>query len=310
MKVISSQKINHQINFSVLNFEPKKLLKDHVRIQVKSASLTSGDKALIKMKSKKKTSYIPGQFFTGIITEVGYAVKDFTVGSRVVGFLKDGALQEEVLVKTDQIALLPDNMSYDQGVSLIFGGTTALHFLSENFHVMPDKRICIYGASGEVGYLSLQLMIAYGFDVTAFASQKHHEDLLSLGVRECIDYKEHSILESYKLYDVIFDTVGKIDVESLLPKLDQEQVFISTQLSTTLLKKKVTNKFRKRGSVMMWIANISNHMLKTLLQLWELDQIKGKIDSVYDEKDIATAYGQLTSGKKNGSIIIHFNKED
>ncbi len=78
-------------------------------------------------------------------------------------------------------------MSYDEAVSLCFGGSTALHFFDRG-KLTAGESILINGASGAVGIVAVQLAKHRGAEVTAVCSSANLDLVRSLGADHVIDY--------------------------------------------------------------------------------------------------------------------------
>jgi NADPH2:quinone reductase len=117
--------------------------------------------------------YVLGADGSGTLTKVGKGVKRFRVGDRVYGYnalsAKNGFYAEYTVLKADEIAPLPDGLTLEAGGAMPADAITALCGL-ELLRLEPEDEIVIFGASGGIGHLAVQLAKRMGARVFAVAS--------------------------------------------------------------------------------------------------------------------------------------------
>jgi len=133
---------------------------------------------------------VVGVDFAGDVTEVGSAA-DLRVGDRVVGgtdFSRKqlGSYANEVVVRDEQCAVLPPEVSFEQAASLPVPGVTALNCLTLG-SVTSGSRVLVLGASGGVGLATLQLARARGAKCVGVCSTRNVALVESYGA-VAIDY--------------------------------------------------------------------------------------------------------------------------
>lgn len=106
----------------------------------------------------------PGWDFAGVVEEAANTGEGPKAGTRIVGFLRDGAWAERVRVAPHAVAALPDNVTDAQAATLPVAGLTALHALRQGGLLLGQK-VLIDGASGGAGHLAVQLAAASGAQV-------------------------------------------------------------------------------------------------------------------------------------------------
>jgi NADPH:quinone reductase-like Zn-dependent oxidoreductase len=110
-------------------------------------------------------------------------VTRFRVGDAVVAFpgAAMGAHAAYVRVPRGRpLAPKPDGLSWEEAAALLFGGTTALHYLRVA-RVKPGERVLVLGASGAVGVAAVQLARHGGAEVTAVCSAANAALVKELG---------------------------------------------------------------------------------------------------------------------------------
>ena len=126
------------------------------------------------LDQKPKFPYVLGTDGAGTVAAVGKNVKDFKEGDRVyaaeLGNPKGGFYAEYAVVKAENASLIPSGLSMDQAAVLPSDGFTALTGLEDVLQLQPDESIMIFGASGGIGHLAVQLAKRLGARVFAVAS--------------------------------------------------------------------------------------------------------------------------------------------
>ncbi|WP_404363641.1 NADP-dependent oxidoreductase [Corallococcus coralloides] len=121
-----------------------------------------------------KFPYVPGADGAGEVIAVGKKVKDFKVGDQIYGsaFLssKGGFYAEYVAVKEDQAAKVPKGLKVEQAAVLAADGLTGLLGLEEHLQLKSGQKLLIFGASGGIGHIAVQLAKRIGAKVLAVAS--------------------------------------------------------------------------------------------------------------------------------------------
>ncbi|MEO6419001.1 MAG: NAD(P)-dependent alcohol dehydrogenase, partial [Polyangiaceae bacterium] len=160
---------------------------------------------------------VVGVDFAGEVAETGQGVTDLALGARVVGatdFSRKqlGSYADEVIVRTDQLALLPDSVSFDQAACLPVPGATAHQALVDFAHLdaKPGAKVLVLGASGGVGLCMLQLARSMGAVTVGVCSGKNVAVVEKLGA-VAIDYNAGDALEAARAhgpFDLVFHAVG------------------------------------------------------------------------------------------------------
>jgi NADPH:quinone reductase-like Zn-dependent oxidoreductase len=121
-----------------------------------------------------KFPYVLGSDGTGIVEAIGKNVKRFKEGDRVYAVSlvnpKGGFYAEYTAVKEDDAAIIPDNLTTEQAGALGVDAITALRGLDDNLGLKRGESLLIFGASGGIGHLALQLAKRMGVRVLAIAS--------------------------------------------------------------------------------------------------------------------------------------------
>ncbi|UNK45220.1 DUF2306 domain-containing protein [Arthrobacter sulfonylureivorans] len=246
-----------------------------------------------------------GMDFAGVVVSVGPEVTKFHPGDKVVGMLgaKFGGHAEYVCLPEDgAITVKPRNMDFEEAVTLVFGGLTALNFLNAA-DLKPGDTVLINGASGAVGTAAVQLAKQLGAHVTGVSSAANAELVSSIGADRVIDYAQTDFTQEGKTYDVIMDCVGNAPFErveaSLIP--GGSLLLVIGDLKAILL---ASSRTRKSGKKVVVSSKYSADDLKHLVYLGESGHYRAVIDRTYNLEDIVEAHRFADTGRKAGNVVV------
>lgn len=111
----------------------------------------------------------------GTVVATGDSVKRFERGDRVYGWAlgnpKGGFFAEYAAIDERNAAYIPDNIPFEEAAGLAVSGITALDGL-DRLELDEGDDLIIFGASGGVGHVALQLAKHLGLRVFAVASKE------------------------------------------------------------------------------------------------------------------------------------------
>ena len=155
------------------------------------------------MGRKPKFPYVLGTDGAGIIAEVGKEVSDFKMGDRVYALElanpKGGFYAEYAAINADNVSKIPGQLTMEQAAVLPSDAVTALTGLEKVLRLKRGDSLMIFGASGGIGHLAIQLAKRLGARVFAVASGSDGVALAKkLGADSVIDGKGDNVLEAAK----------------------------------------------------------------------------------------------------------------
>jgi NADPH:quinone reductase-like Zn-dependent oxidoreductase len=184
--------------------------KDRIRIAVRAAGVNFAD-ALYRVGLNPvapEIPFVPGFDVAGVVEEVGEGVDTALLGRRVFGGTRYGGYAEIADVGADDVAVLPDDLSFEQGGAIFTNYATAWEGLHGSGQLRPGQRVLVHAAAGGVGIAAVQLAKAAGAEVHGTASPTKHERLHELGVDRTIAYRQDRWWEGLPTYDVILEAIG------------------------------------------------------------------------------------------------------
>ncbi len=118
--------------------------------------------------------YVLGSDGAGIVAAVGERVDRFKEGDRVYAISvlnpKGGFYAEYTAVKAKDASHVPDKLTTEQAGTMPVDAMTALRGLDDTLGLKPGESLMIFGASGGIGHLAVQLAKRMGARVLAVAS--------------------------------------------------------------------------------------------------------------------------------------------
>ncbi|EKG11423.1 Alcohol dehydrogenase superfamily zinc-containing [Macrophomina phaseolina MS6] len=158
-----------------------------------------------------KYPFILGDDVAGEVVQVGPGVTRFQPGDRVLGHAVsidkrsnracEGAFQEYVVLRTNLVSPIPDDLPYEKACVLPLCLSTAAcglfmkDYLALNHPSLKTAKnatgqtLLVWGGSTSLGSNAIQLAVAAGYEVIATASPKNFEYVTGLGASKVFDYR-------------------------------------------------------------------------------------------------------------------------
>ena len=180
---------------------------DEILIRVEAAGIGAWDPyeregRFVEIMGREPTfPYVLGTDGAGTIAAVGKDVTRFKEGDRVyaaeLANPKGGFYAQYTAVKADNASLIPENMPIEQAAVLPTDALTALTGLEKFLGLKSGESLMVFGASGGIGHLALQLAKRLGARVFAIASGDDGVQLChKLGADVAVDGKSDGVLNA------------------------------------------------------------------------------------------------------------------
>lgn len=282
--------------------------KNEVLIKIHATSVTASDVLIRGLKARlmykllvqlvfgfgKPRNPILGMVVAGTIAGKGKNVTKFNLGDEVFAYCSMsptkhhfGSYAEYICLPQEwNIALKPTNISFEEAAAIPYGGLLAAHLLKKTSIKKGDK-VLIYGASGSIGTMALQMAKNAGATVTSVCSSENFELVRSLGSDKVIDYTASNAESQLETYQYVIDAVGNS--------------------KSSVLKAKSKQAIYKKGKYLSIDEGTPTTPKEAFLKLTESveqGKLKPVIDKVYPLEEMVEAHRYVEKGHKRGNVVI------
>lgn len=308
MKAIECLKYGSCENLVLTEVEKPTPKENEVLIKIKATSVTTSDVLIRRLDEPliprfilqlifgfgRPRNPILGMVSSGVVEAKGKDIIAFNIGDEVFAYgsvsptrRHFGSYAEYICLPEDwNIAHKPKNKSFEESAALPYGGLLASHLLKKTSITKGDK-VLIYGASGSIGTMVIQLAKNAGAHVTSVCSSKNFELVESLGSDAVIDYTAKDSESQLGTYKYVIDAVGN-KKSSVLKEASQKALITNGKYLSI-----------DHGAPLTPKAAFMN--LQTLA---EQDKIKPVIDRVYPLEKMSEAHEYVEMGHKRGNVVI------
>ncbi len=142
--------------------------------------------------------YVPGSDGAGTVEEVGEGVRPFAKGDRVYAAAlanpKGGFYAEYIVLPASGVSRIPGTLTVEEAGVMPVDAVTALRGLDDTLGIKPGESVLVFGASGGVGHLAVQLAKRMGARVLAAASGADGVEMVrELGADEAVDGRRDDV---------------------------------------------------------------------------------------------------------------------
>ena len=177
-------------------------------------------------------------------------------------------------------------MSHQEAAALSYGAVLASHFL-KNDNTLNGRKLLIYGGSGAIGTIAVQLAKCHGAQVSAVCSSDNIELVRSLGADRVIDYTKKDSAKLLETYDLVLDAVGKNKTSELKAQCEKALTANGKYVSVD------------DGNV-----PLRSEYLDQVREFVEAGDMQVIIDRYYTLEEIVEAHRYVDQGHKKGNVVI------
>ena len=327
MKALIIERFGDPNTFKETDLPIPAVLPNHVLIRVAATSVNPVDckirQGIVKDIAPNFPAVLHGDV-AGMIKAVGEGVDHFKVGDEVyacAGGVKGlgGALAEYMLADANLVAHKPDSLTMAEAAALPLVSITAWEGLIDRAKIQPGQKVLVYGSTGGVGHMGVQLAKWAGATVYALVSSDEKASLVRrLGADVTINYHQQPVEEfvtehtNGQGFDVVFDTVGNDNLQNAFKaaKLNGTVVSIvslSQQDLTLLHAKGLTLHLVFMLIPMLFNVNRAHHgeILSKVARLVDEGRVYPLLDSkTFNMAEIASAHQHAESGQAIGKVVL------
>ena len=323
---------------TVGSFGPKDVL-----IRVRAASINVIDlrmrlgygypffRSLALTSRKRFFPLILGRDCSGEVVAVGDEVTKFVPGDLVyaaVPFDCQGTHTQLVAVGEDCVAMKPSNIDHKGAAALPYVASTVYTALVKlaglNRFNARGKQVLVHAGTGGVGSFAIQLLKAWGAEVTTTCSADNIALAHRLGADKAIDYASGDFSTTLKSYDIILDPIGHSYERKSLSVLKwyggaayvsliSPRFRLVSKLGSFLGEfifawqyrlKVIINRLFFGRAFYYAFAEPSGEVLAEVCDMVEKGEVKPLIDAVYTMDEIVDAHKHVEGGHTRGKVII------
>jgi NADPH:quinone reductase len=211
MRAVALDKFGGPEALKIQNLPIPQIEAEEVLIRVEAAGVGAWDPLeregrFVEIMGIKPTfPYVLGTDGAGTIAAVGKDVKAFKEGDRVyaaeLANPKGGFYAQYTAVKADNASLIPGQLTIEQAAVLPSDGLTALTGLEKVLGLKSGESLMVFGASGGIGHLAIQLAKHLGANVFAIASGDDGVRFAKkLGADSVVDGRADDVLNAAKKF--------------------------------------------------------------------------------------------------------------
>lgn len=281
--------------------------RGEVLVRVRAAALNPKDLLVRKGKYRiftgRRFPQRAGYDWAGEVVSAGAG---FTEGERLFGMInswKAGAFAELVAASAQECARMPEGLSFEQAAAIPLVGQTALQALRDVARIRPGAAVCVNGASGGLGTISIQIAKALGARVTTLSSAANLELCRGLGADEALDYGLDRPFARPGAFDCVFDVFGNLSFGLVRPALARRSTYVSTVPSKRLALDFALSLFSRQKARVV-VVRSRRRDLELLAGWLASGAVKPVIDRVLPLEQVREAQDYLATKRARGKVVL------
>ena len=314
--------------------------ENEVTIEVKAIGLNFADVFTIMglYKASPKRDFIPGLEFSGVITDKGKNVTDFSTDDKIIGVIRFGAYTTRLNIDHRYIIKLPDGWSFEEGASFIVQVLTAYYALVPLGNIdrlqglVTHPTVLIHSAAGGVGIYANRIAKKFSAYTIGTIGSESKTNLLKSEGYDAIIVRNNNFkaeLEKHldgRSLDLILDAVGGKVQKDSFDFLTPTGRLVSYGLSQFMSHGKSPNYFKLAlqfltmpryqsltliesnksvlGFNLIWLYERVNLMKGMLDEISSLQLSKPYVGKVFSYDKLLQAVREFQSGITTGKVVI------
>jgi len=268
---------------------------------------------------KPPLPFSPGAELAGTVEAVGPNVSTVQAGDRVAAVLRYGACREKVVVRAEDVIVLPSGMPVEIAACLFVAHGTALHALRQRGELRAGETLAILGAAGGVGHAAIQLGKVLGARVVACVGSKEKLAFAAAqGADETVNYAEENLRDRLKCLsggsgvDVVLDLVGGPYSEQALRAIASGGRYLVAGFAAGEIPRLPLNLVLLRSCDVRGVmlgepkgkASSDRVSAATLIAWYAEGKIRPHVDATYPLDATAQALDAIAARRTKGRIVV------
>jgi len=251
---------------------------------------------------RHKLPLILGWDISGVIVELGKAVKGFKKGDEVYGKLdsrRDGTYAEYAVSQIENIALKPGTIDHVHAAAVPIAALTAWQSLFDLANLSAGQTALIHAAAGGVGHFAVQFSKWKGAKVIGTASGRNEEFVKKLGADMVIDYTSKKFEDEVSGVDCVLDTQGGEVLNRSLLVLKKGGIVVSTLSEPSA---DDIARYGVRSSHVL--ARSDSRQLMQIAELIDAGVVRPVVETVLPLAEARRAHEMSQMGHARGKIVL------
>ncbi|MGB0893399.1 MAG: NAD(P)H-quinone oxidoreductase [Parashewanella sp.] len=311
-----------------MSSSPMPSIKSHqVLIKVAAAGVNGPD--IVQRNgiypAPSNASAVLGLEVSGIISDVGDQVTDWTIGDHVCALVPGGGYSEYVVTSSSHCLPIPSQLSFIEAAALPETFFTVWGNLFMRAGLKKEETLLIHGASGGLGNCAMLLAKAFGAKVIVTAgNDEKTQHCLDIGADHAFNYHDDMLLSKItqltmdKGVDVVFDMAAGDFVNLNLKVLKEDGRMVTVALQRGA--KANIDIFRLMAKRITWTGStlrpqpdaskaiIAQQLRKHVWPLFSHKKLTPYINATFPLAEASSAHKLLESGKNKGKIVLNVSK--
>lgn len=294
---------------SELNVDVPTVSSDEVLVKTEAFAINPLDVAIREGRFKGSVvllfPMILGTDAVGTVVKVGSKVENYHVGDEIIAHAGYGTYAEYFSISIKHIGLRPKEYDLYQAAGLPLSGITAYNVLIHSAQARSGQTIAIFGASGGVGSMILQMAKVYGLNAIGIDRPQTKAYVLSLGASKFISIGDDSTTKQLRdSVDIVVDASNRgLSTNIGIDLLKAHGAYVTlTELPKVVSNEKAIN-FKQFTSGVFYSDSDAfaaiTLMIKNGLLHTRIDEILN-----FNLDDIRKGQDYVATGKHDGKVIV------
>ncbi len=262
---------------------------------------------------------VPGMEYAGTVAAIGSAVKNWSVGDRVMGIEAGGCYAERVATHSRQALPIPESVATADAAAIAEVFLTAWDALVVQGRLTSGRWALVHAGASGVGTAAIQIAKAIGARIAVTCSAGKADACRELGADVVLERSPADWLGALRAsvpdgVDVVLDVIGGDEVDRNLQatRIDGTIVQVGlmgggntpvnvglilgrriTWIGTTLRNRPLERKL-----------DLCQRFIAEVIPLFDSGALRPVIDSRFSLADIADAHRRMESNANTGKILI------